>query len=346
VDIVDIKQSVRLKNGKSHLSEALVNALKETLENHEQAILFRNRRGYSPMLMCNTCGHIPQCKNCDVSLTYHKFSNLLKCHYCGYKTEMISECPACGNRQMRPIGYGTEKIEDEIALVYDRAKVKRMDYDSVKGKTGHQKLIQEFENGKIDILVGTQMVTKGLDFENVALVGILNADQLLKYPDFRSNERAFQLMVQVSGRAGRKKKRGKVLIQAADLGHPILKLVVNSDYEQFYEMEITERKAFQYPPFVRIINLHLKHKDRQKVFEAAWILYRHLNKKLGNRVYEPIQPVIGKIRNLYLFGLMIKVEKSPRAYQFVRNAIHDALGFLMDDKQHRQVTVYADVDPV
>lgn len=344
IRFVDLKQSERVGSN-SYLSETLITEIKETLEKGEQVILFRNRRGYSPMLMCGTCGHIPQCKNCDVSLTYHKFNDQLKCHYCGYSIPTVTTCPSCSAHNMRVMGFGTEKVEDEINLVFDKAVVKRMDYDSVKGKKGHQKLISDFEEMKIDILVGTQMVSKGLDFEKVSLVGIINADQLLKFPDFRSNERAFQLMLQVAGRAGRKHRQGRVFIQARDLGHPVFSYVLNNDYQGFFESELDERREFRYPPFVRIIRIHFKHRDKQTVISAAWKSFHQLKKDLGQRVYEPIQPLIGRIRNQYLMEIMLKLERSKKVADLARNSIAQSSDILKGDPKLRSVTYYADVDP-
>lgn len=345
IKIVDISQSVRVKNTGTHLSEKLVEALHHALENDQQAILFRNRRGYSPLLICGTCGHIPQCEQCDVSLTYHKHADQLRCHYCGYHTKTVVECPACGAHHMRVMGFGTEKIEDELKLLFENARIQRLDLDAVKGKHGHQQIINAFENGQIDILVGTQMVTKGLDFEKVALVGILNADQLLYYPDFRSNERAFQLMVQVAGRSGRKHQRGQVLIQARNLSHPVLYFVINNDYEGFFKRELAERHKFVYPPLVRIINLHIRHKDKDRVNRAAWMVYRILHHRLGDRVYQPVIPSIGRIRGKYLMDIMIKTERKSKILQQVRTLIHEAENKLAAEKDLKRVTLFADADP-
>lgn len=345
IKLLDVSKSARVNNTGTHLSEALVEKLREVLSAQQQAILFRNRRGYAPMLICGTCGHIPQCQQCDVSLTYHKHTDQLKCHYCGYKIKTVVECPACGAHHMRVMGFGTEKIEDELKLLFDDLTIQRLDLDAVKGKHGHQEIINRFATGKIDVLVGTQMVTKGLDFEKVALVGILNADQLLFYPDFRSNERAFQLMVQVAGRSGRKHQRGQVLIQARNLSHPVLYFVINNDYEGFFERELAERHKFVYPPLVRIINLHIRHKDKDRVNQAAWMVYRLLHQRLGDRVYQPVIPSIGRLRGNYLMDIMIKLERKANMLHKVRDLIHEAENRLAADKQLKRVTLYADADP-
>ena len=345
IKIVDVKQSARMKNFKSNLTDTLVQDLKTTLENKKQVILFRNRRGYAPMLTCGTCGYTPQCLNCDVTLTYHKFQNELKCHYCGYKRKIITTCPACAAHNMQLQGFGTEKIEDELKLILPEVKIARMDLDAVKSKYGHNRIIEDFEDGKVNVLVGTQMVTKGLDFENVSLVGVLNSDQLLYYPDFRSNERAFQLMVQVSGRSGRKNQQGEVIIQARDTHHPVLKYVINNDYDAFFTAELMQRKQFMYPPYVRLINLHLKHKDHQTVQLAAKFIFDHLRKQLGKRIYPPNAPVIGRIRNYYLMELLIKLERNSEVMHQAKAHIKKGFELLATHKDFKSVQVFADVDP-
>ena len=323
----------------------MVQAIRQALERDEQVILFRNRRGYAPLLICGTCGFIPQCKQCDVSLTYHRKIEKLKCHYCGYQQEVITVCPACGGHHMRVLGFGTEKIEDELNMLFEDAHIGRLDLDAVKGKFGHQHIIQEFESGKIDILVGTQMVTKGLDFDKVSLGGILQSDQLIRYPDFRSHERAFQLMVQVAGRSGRKGKRGQVLIQARQVGHPIFQWVIHHDFKTFYHHEMAERRQFLYPPVMRIIYLHFRHKDKNLVNKAAYKAYRLLSQQLGSRAYEPVIPAIGRIRNQYLMDILIKYERNAEWLQRTKQVVHGIINQLSLDKDTRRVHVYADVDP-
>lgn len=345
ISILDESKSARLNTGNTHLSEELVSGIKEALEGKEQVILFRNRRGYSPMLICGTCGFIPQCKQCDVSLTYYRKADRLKCHYCGYHEEVITVCPACGGHHMRVLGFGTEKIEDELNLLFEDAHIGRLDLDAVKGKFGHQKIIEEFESGKIDILVGTQMVTKGLDFDNVSLVGILQSDQLIRYPDFRSHERAFQLMVQVAGRSGRKGKQGRVLIQARQTGHPIFQWVIQHDFQSFYRNEMAERRQFLYPPVMRIIQLHFRHKDKNLVNKAAYHAHRTLLKQLGSRVYEPVIPPIGRVRGQYRMDILIKHERSPQWMEKTKSAVRQLFESLSANKELRKVHIHADVDP-
>lgn len=345
IHILDESKSQRLAEGSAHLTEAMVQAIRQALERNEQVILFRNRRGYAPLLICGTCGFIPQCKQCDVSLTYHRKIEKLKCHYCGYQQEVITVCPACGGHHMRVLGFGTEKIEDELNMLFEDAHIGRLDLDAVKGKFGHQHIIQEFESGQIDILVGTQMVTKGLDFDKVSLVGILQSDQLIRYPDFRSHERAFQLMVQVAGRSGRKGKRGQVLIQARQVGHPIFQWVIRHDFKTFYHHEMAERRQFLYPPVMRIIYLHFRHKEKNLVNKAAYKAYRSLAKQLGSRVYEPVVPTIGRIRNQYLMDILIKYERNATWLQRTKEVVSKTMDQLSADKEVRRVHIYADVDP-
>lgn len=343
--LVDVTKSTRISHNSQHLSEELVAGLKQVLDAGEQAILFRNRRGYAPMLVCGTCGYIPNCPNCDVSLTYHKYNDRLKCHYCGHHQPTVTACPACGAHHMRVTGFGTEKIEDELHLLFPKAQVARLDLDATKGKQGHQDIIHDFETGKTDILVGTQMVTKGLDFEKVALVGILSADQLIHYPDFRSHERAFQLMVQVAGRSGRKGRQGKVLIQIRQTNHPLLPFVLNHDFPGFFQQEMAERQQFTYPPMIRMLNLHFRHQDRDRVFGAARLVHRILAKGGVHKVYDPTAPTVGRVRNQYLADIMVKVPRTHAAMQQVRQLLHEAEQQLSVSNEYKRVTWYIDADP-
>ncbi len=345
VGLLDMRRSARMKDGKSHLSEGLVAALEEVLSSGRQAILFRNRRGYAPMMICAVCAHVPQCVNCDVSLTYHKYIDKLKCHYCGYQIPTPHACPACGSGPMRIWGYGTERIEDELKRLFDGIRVARLDLDAARGKYRLQEIINRFEEGRIDVLVGTQMVTKGLDFEKVALVGILNADQLMHYPDFRSAERAFQLMVQVSGRAGRKKEQGKVLIQTRKTDHPLLQLVIRNDYEAFYAQEISDRTQFRYPPVYRMIRIRLRHRDADKTREAANKVHEYLASRLGWRAYPPVAPLISRIRGNYLFDIVLKMERKREWLDKSHRAIREAARILQQDARLRTVYLYSDMDP-
>jgi primosomal protein N' (replication factor Y) len=267
--IVDLRQKTHRQNVGSHFSSVLIEKIKNSLENKEQVILFHNRRGFAPRLVCETCGWSPECKNCDVSLVYHKQKNSLRCHYCGYNAPVPAVCPSCGSAAIKMESFGTEKVEDELKLILPQAVIERMDLDTTRGKNAHHHIITRFEERKIDVLIGTQMVTKGLDFSNVSLVGILNADQLLSYPDFRSFERGFQTIVQVSGRAGRAKKRGLIVIQTYSPHHPIIQLAIQHQFESLYANQLQERKNYLYPPYVRLIRLTLKHRDINTLNAAA-----------------------------------------------------------------------------
>ncbi|RYF89422.1 MAG: primosomal protein N', partial [Chitinophagaceae bacterium] len=327
------------------ISPQLKEAIQFALEDNKQVILFQNRRGYNPYLICGTCGFIPQCRHCDVSLTLHKFSNKLHCHYCGSTYARLITCPACGTNAWLEKNFGTEKIEEQLEEDFGKYKIARMDVDSVRGKSAHDNLIQLFEQHRIDILVGTQMVVKGLDFEHVSLVGVLDADGLLSFADFRANERAFQLMEQVSGRAGRKHAQGKVLIQAMNVGNPVLELVKQHDYEKFYAFEINNRKEFFYPPFSRIVLLTLKHKDKAIVEAAAEKLAAFIRQDLKEFVVGPAAPMIGRIRNQYLMEVMLKLPKEPGMSLTYKKVIRNHINLMQSEKAFKSVHVVADVDP-
>jgi len=329
----------------NHFTSRLLDELKAALERGEQAILFQNRRGYSPTYRCPTCGWHSECINCDVSLTYHKFQEILKCHYCGYSTKLPTECPACASPQLTLLGFGTEKIEDELKIFLPDAKIGRMDFDTVKGKYAHARIIGEFEEGKIDILVGTQMVTKGLDFERVGVVGILSADQLLQFPDFRSAERGFQLMLQVAGRAGRKHRQGKVIIQAFNTAHPVIAEVLAGDYAAFFRREIQERHQFAYPPFHRLIRITLKHKNPKTVNDAMQLYAHWLKQALGEWVLGPAVPYVGRVRNYYLLDLLVKLEQAPDKIKFAKQHIRAATDKIHLTQGYSNVRVSIDVDP-
>jgi primosomal protein N' (replication factor Y) len=330
--------------GKVMISPQLKEAIQQALDADKQVILFQNRRGYNPYLICSACGHIPQCVHCDVSLTLHKYSKKLHCHYCGSTYPVLVACPACGSNDWLEKNFGTEKIEEQLEEEFSKYKIARMDVDSVRGKTAHDNLIQLFEQQRIDILVGTQMVVKGLDFDHVSLVGILDADGLLSFADFRVNERAFQLMEQVSGRAGRKHARGKVLIQAMNVKHPVLELVQQHDYQKFYGYEIENRKEFFYPPFSRIVMLTLKHKDKAIVDAAAQKLAGSLSQDLRDFVVGPAAPVIGRLRNQYLMEIMVKLPKEPGMSINYKKVIRNHINLMQAEKTFKSVYVIADVD--
>lgn len=343
IDIINTAQVAQ--KGKVMISPQLKEAMEQTLEAGRQVVLFQNRRGYNPYLICGTCGYIPQCTHCDVSLTLHKYSNKLHCHYCGSTYPKLVSCPACGTNVWLEKNFGTEKIEETIENEFPKQKIARMDVDSVRGKTAHDSLIHSFEQGKIDILVGTQMLVKGLDFEKLDLVGILDADGLLSFADFRVNERAFQLMEQVSGRAGRRQTKGKVIIQALNVKHPVLKFVQQHDYVSLYNYELANRKEFLYPPFSRVVMLHLKHKDKKTVDAAADKLAALLRQDLKDFVVGPAAPVIGRLRNQYLMEIMIKLPKETGMGMTYKKVIRNYLNLLESEKQFRSVQVIVDVDP-
>ena len=326
------------------LSPQLKAAITEALGADKQVILFQNRRGYSPFLFCGVCGFIPHCNNCDVTLTLHKYSNRLHCHYCGSSYPKLTTCPACGAVNWIEKNFGTEKIEEELQNEFPENKIARMDTDAVRGKTAHDNLIQLFEQHRVDILAGTQMVVKGLDFENVSLVGILDADGLLNFADFRANERGFQLMEQVSGRAGRKDIQGKVLIQAAKVNHPVLLFVQQHDYKRLYDFELENRKRFFYPPFSRIIKIILKHKLKEVVTEAADKLGDNLKKDLYNYIVGPAAPVVNRIRNMYIMELLVKLPKDAAMLQQYKKVISNNFNLLHAEKRFRSVVLIADVD--
>jgi primosomal protein N' (replication factor Y) (superfamily II helicase) len=342
IEIVNTRQVAQ--KGKVMISPQLKEGIQQALDADKQVILFQNRRGYNPYLICSACGYIPQCTHCDVSLTLHKYSNKLHCHYCGSTYPKLVTCPACGSNNWLEKNFGTEKIEEQLEEDFAKYKIARMDVDSVRGKTAHDNLIQLFEQRRIDILVGTQMVVKGLDFDHVSLVGILDADGLLSFADFRANERAFQLMEQVSGRAGRKHAQGKVMIQAMNVQHPILKLVQEHDYEKFYGYEIANRQEFFYPPFSRIVMLTLKHNDKKTVDAAAEKLAFLLRQDLKDFVVGPAAPMIGRIRNQYLAEIMLKLPKEPGMSLTYKKVIRNHINLMQTEKSFRSVYVIADVD--
>ena len=343
--IVDNKEELKKRTLHGNFTSRLIAELKAALARGEQAILFQNRRGYAPTMACPTCGWTSECKNCDVNLTYHKYSNSLSCHYCGYTIKLPKECPACGHKSLNIKGFGTERIEDELKVHLPEAKIGRMDLDTSRSKNAHAKIINDFEEKRIEILVGTQMVTKGLDFENVGLVGVLSADNLLKFPDFRATERAFQLMMQVSGRAGRKHKRGKVIIQAFDIKHPILHDIVENSYDSFFKRELAERQNFQYPPFYRLIGVTLKHKKPDVLHNAAKVFTLFLKQKLGARVQGPAVPSVERVNTYYILNYLIKVEKDAEKARFTKETIAQATFEMQNTEGYSNVRVAVDVDP-
>ncbi|MEO5591569.1 MAG: primosomal protein N' [Chitinophagaceae bacterium] len=346
IEMIDTRQIKMPDKSKVIISPALQEAITLSLQHSKQVILFQNRRGYSPYQVCQTCGWIPHCRQCDVSLSYHKTKGKLLCHYCGTVYPLVHTCEACGNHLFAQQNFGTEKIEETLQEQFPQAKIARMDADSIKGKHGHDALIQIFEQGRIDILVGTQMVVKGLDFENVELVGILDADAILGFTDFRVNERGFQLMEQVSGRAGRKDTQGKVLVQVRNPNHPVLLKVQQHDYASFYLEEIEGRRQFFYPPFSRIINILFRHKDADVVNGASLFFAAQMKPYVENYMIGPAQPVVNKVRNLFLMELMLKLPKDSTTIQQVKQLIYTSTAMMHADKRFRSVQVVPDIDPV
>ncbi|RDV16248.1 primosomal protein N' [Pontibacter diazotrophicus] len=347
IELIDIRDAQRRKAMNSHFSSQLLTAIEERLQREEQVILFQNRRGYAPFISCDECSWIPKCKFCAVSLSYHKYNNELRCHYCGYHERMPHDCPACGATTLKSMGFGTEKVEDELKLLLPKAEVQRMDLDTTKTKNSYQQIIADFENGKTNVLVGTQMVTKGLDFENVSLVGILNADTVINFPDYRAHERAYQLFVQVSGRAGRKGKPGTVLIQTRDPLQPIFRKVRNNDYESLYEHEIEERLRFGYPPFVRMIRITVKHAEEETSENAAIVLAKDLVDRLGKQqVLGPEVPYIFKIRNLFLNEIHIKLPRANTNLKAAKDQLAQAIFNLRLLPVFKNIRIVADVDPM
>jgi len=315
IELVDIKEQHRKKRMKGHFSERLLKEIKEALDLGGQVILFQNRRGYAPIVECTTCGNATQCPNCDVSLTYHEYRKQLRCHYCSYQMAVQQSCLACGSPTLDTKGFGTEQIEKEVGVLFPEYKIGRMDLDTTRGKYGYEKLITAFETQKIDILVGTQMLTKGLDFRNVSLVGVMNADTLLNFPDFRAHERTYQLLTQVAGRAGRTKKRGKVLIQTFNPYHQILKQVSTGDYMNMFKEQLYEREQYKYPPVNRIIKITFKHKDYNKINEASFWFAKSLKNIFRDNVLGPEQPPVARVRNQYIRNIIIKI---PRQQQLLK----------------------------
>ncbi len=343
IELVDLKDSYFRKKMKGHFSQTLIEEITEAFTNNEQVILFQNRRGFSPVLECMTCGHVPQCPQCDVSLTYHKYKSQLRCHYCGYSMAKPTNCNVCSSVDLETKGFGTEQIELELAELFPQKNIKRMDQDTTRGKYSFEKIIDGFKNREIDVLVGTQMLAKGLDFDNVSLVGIMNADTMLYHPDFRAFERSFQMMTQVAGRSGRAEKRGKVIIQTYNPLHNIIQQVTNNDYEGMYKEQLYERKIYYYPPFYRLIKLTLKHRDFEKLKEGSMWLYQVLNQNLLIPVLGPEEPAIGRIRNEYIRTIMIKIP-GDASIQGTKKTIQKILNSFDLVSQYRTIKVTVNVD--
>ena len=343
IELVDIKEGYRKKRMKGHFSERLLKLITETLENKEQIILFQNRRGFAPIVECETCGNSPKCQYCDVSLTFHSYTKELRCHYCGYKQAMPKSCSACGSEHLNTKGFGTEQIELELHELFPTAKVSRMDFDTTRGKYSYQKIIGEFDAQEIDILVGTQMLSKGLDFSNVSLVGIMNADNMLNFPDFRAHERSYQLMVQVAGRSGRAQKRGKVVIQTFNPYHQILQQVSTTNYMEMYKEQLEERWQYKYPPFYRLIKITLKHKDFNRIEAGAAWLGTSLTNSFKENTLGPSVPSISKIRNYYIRNFSIKIPQNQSIKAYKSQLTKVKVAFLAI-KEFRSIKFNIDVD--
>ena len=344
IETVDLKDAHKRKSMQGLFSPTLFEAIEQSLAAGKQIILFQNRRGYAPLLECHSCGHIPQCTNCDVSLTYHQYNQQLRCHYCGYHIAKPVQCVVCSSPNLDIKGTGTQQIEEQVQQYFPAAAVERMDWDSTRGKRAFEGIIERFTSGEVKILVGTQMVTKGLDFKNVGLVGVINTDPLLFFPDFRAHERAFQLLTQVAGRAGRSSTRGRVLLQTFSPEHPVLQQVIQNNYEALYAQQISERKTFDYPPFYRLIRISLKARDFQKVEQAAQWLANVLNQYLPSPVLGPVDPVVARVRNQYIKQLMIKYPDNAQRKQ-IKDNLSRALKSLEAVGQFRAVKVNIDIDP-
>ncbi|AUP78033.1 replication restart helicase PriA [Flavivirga eckloniae] len=343
IELIDIKDKFKKKLMKGHFSDRLIEEMTETLQEGHQIILFQNRRGFSPIVECNTCGNSPQCPNCDVSLTYHQYRNQLRCHYCGYNSSMIKDCAACGSPELDTKGFGTEQIEEEVKLLFPDYKVARMDLDTTRGKYGYEKIITALEQQEIDILVGTQMLTKGLDFRHVKLVGIMNADNMLNFPDFRAHERSFQLMLQVSGRAGRTDQRGKVLIQTYNPYHNILQQVSTNNYIDMFNEQMNDRYNYKYPPIYKQIKITLKHKDYSKVDAASVWLAKSLRQVFREYVLGPESPPISRIRNQFHKNILVKIPKQ-QSLSKTKEAIIKINNSFLNIKDFRSVKIILNVD--
>jgi len=343
-EVISISEETKRKKMVSYFSSKLIEEISATLEQGEQVILFQNRRGYATILICATCGYAPKCVNCDVSLTYHKTSGKLHCHYCGYHQSSINICPACGSVHVEQKGFGTERVEEELSLIFPDVKISRLDVDSTRTKNGLQQIISEFQEKKTAILIGTQMVAKGLDFDNVTLIGVINADTLLNYPDFRAFERSYQLLAQVAGRAGRRDKQGKVIIQAYDDNHRIINQVIGNHYEEMYRAELNERREFKYPPFTRLIFINIRHKDADLLNIASKEFANSLRTHLGYRILGPEQPLVSRVRNYYIKQVIIKSDKSTSLPK-VKSILKEVMLQFQSEKEFRSVNFQIDVDP-
>lgn len=345
IRVVDMAEARKRDGASGPFSHELVRLSREALKRGEQAIFFHNRRGYAPVVLCRLCGYVPKCQNCDVSLTYHRRAGEMVCHYCGATYKLPTICPSCKEPSIEVHGYGTERIEDTVESVFPQVKISRMDLDTTRNKDGYENIINEFSSGKTDILVGTQMVTKGLDFDRVSIVGVLNADTLINFPDFRASERAFNMLEQVAGRAGRREKRGIVVVQTTQPSHPVISFLQSHDYTGFYYHELDERRRFSYPPFTRVINIYLKHRDEYRLIDASARYADTLRTLFGNRVFGPDEPHVARVQSLYIRKIMLKVE-TQASMRKVKDILRSVYESFMADAALRSMQVYYDVDPM
>ena len=345
IQVIDIKDLQHRKMMNGPFSPLLLNKVREALERGEQAILFQNRRGYAPMIECKQCGWVPHCQHCDVSLTLHRNLNQLSCHYCGYTYQVPTECPACGSKELQTRGYGTEKIEHQVRDIFPEAHIARMDLDTTRTRHAYERIISDFSAGRTNLLIGTQMISKGLDFDKVSVVGILNADTMLNYPDFRAYEHAFMMMSQVSGRAGRKGRRGLVVLQTKSPQLPLIHQVVNNDYSGFYNALIAERQQFHYPPFCRLVYVFLKHRNEGLVESAGILLGSRLRQWFGTRVLGPDKPGVAKVKSLAIRKVVLKLEPGLNLSE-VRRYLLLARQQMLQEKRYVSLQIYFDVDPL
>ena len=345
IEVIDMAEYSRKKQTVGTFSDPLVEAMSNALKEKKQIILFQNRRGYAPQMECKTCGWVPRCKHCDVSLTLHKNSNKLVCHYCGYTTPAPVHCPNCEEKKFMTLGYGTEKIEDDLQNLFPEARIERMDLDTTRTRTAYEKIIEDFQQGKTDILIGTQMVSKGLDFDNVAVVGIINADTLLNYPDFRATERAFQLMAQVAGRAGRKNGQGTVFLQTRMSDAAVIPQIVKNDYASFYNQQLSERILFHYPPFYRLVYIYMKHRDVHVLEEFSDIIAKRMRDIFDNRILGPDLPPVARIKQLYIRKIVLKVENGLSQYK-INEVLQNIQQAYCQMPRYRAISMYYDIDPV
>lgn len=343
----DLSQEKKRKTNKGEFSSLLLNEIKETLKKNEQVILFQNRRGYSPMVQCEDCQWIPKCINCSVSLTYHQYRHAMICHYCGYREELPKQCPVCSSKRILTLGYGTEKLEEELTLHFPEAKIQRMDLDTTRSRSGYENIIEGFESGETNILVGTQMVTKGLDFDRVSLVGVFDTDRMMHFPDFRSYERAFQLITQVSGRAGRRAAKGKVVLQTSDPHHAIFRYVIENNVQGFLQDQLSDRQEHFYPPFTRLVEITIKHTDKKIALELSEKFAHELKASLkGVRILGPGEPMISKIRNEYLMAILVKINRDQGKLHEIKSVLSNMASQLLQTKEYRSAKIVFDVDPV